>query len=212
MMEEDLVLTRRLLVFEQQVWLDTQVQASRNVEERNSAQQLDLTIRYPGLDVPTPSATCAWWRSRTCAGTPPTAASSHTLRAHQRTDHATFPTRACSPGTMVAQLRREGPALPAPAGGQHRERPASRTCSWCRTPSATSGLLRAARHQRTLPGAARGVRRPDRNADYVNVHFTLKLDAPLPRGGVYVYGALSDFQCRKEFRMTWDREAGPLPP
>ncbi|HRT53203.1 MAG TPA: hypothetical protein P5291_03925, partial [Flavobacteriales bacterium] len=43
-------------------------------------------------------------------------------------------------------------------------------------------------------------------ADYTWVNFTLPLDAPVASGGIYVYGGLTDFQCQKDFRMTWTPE------
>ena len=205
--EEDLVLTRRLLVFEQQVWLDTQVQASRNVDERNSAQQLDLTIRYPGLDVPDPFGDL---RVVALQNMRWDAAHSGFKPRFVRTNELIydFPDAGLFPGNNewrnfdVKDLR-----------FRHQQ-----VASIVNGPRLTDVFL--------VPDTKRNIRvyfeQPDingrylvqhvefddadRNADYVNVHFTLKLDAPLYGGGVYVYGALSDFQCRKEFRMNWDRE------
>ncbi|MBN2805902.1 MAG: DUF5103 domain-containing protein [Prolixibacteraceae bacterium] len=45
---------------------------------------------------------------------------------------------------------------------------------------------------------------PDVEADYQFVHFTLKMDYPLPGGGVYVFGQLSNWQCTAMNRMTWN--------
>ena len=41
------------------------------------------------------------------------------------------------------------------------------------------------------------------NADYANVTFQLKADQPAP-GPVYAFGALSDWQLKDEFRLTYD--------
>ena len=43
-------------------------------------------------------------------------------------------------------------------------------------------------------------------ADYTHVHFTLRMDAPITSGEVYVYGALSDMRCHPSYRMTWNAE------
>lgn len=45
---------------------------------------------------------------------------------------------------------------------------------------------------------------PDVESDYQFVHFTLKMDNPLPGGGVYVFGKLSNWQCTPVNRMTWN--------
>lgn len=46
---------------------------------------------------------------------------------------------------------------------------------------------------------------PDVEADYIFVHFTLELESQL-FGGVYVYGALSDWKCSNENRMKWNND------
>jgi hypothetical protein len=45
--------------------------------------------------------------------------------------------------------------------------------------------------------------RGDTNADYVDVTFQLKADQPAP-GPVHVLGALTDWQLKDEFRLTYD--------
>src|SRR5690606_28254394 len=52
--QDDLVITRRFMVFEQLVQMDARVVASRNVEMRNVAQQIDLVVRHPQLPVQDP--------------------------------------------------------------------------------------------------------------------------------------------------------------
>lgn len=44
---------------------------------------------------------------------------------------------------------------------------------------------------------------PDRDADYVHVKFSLPME-PLPGGDVYVFGKLSDWRVRPEFRLKYD--------
>lgn len=46
----------------------------------------------------------------------------------------------------------------------------------------------------------------DTECDYVFVHFTLPLDAPLAGGGVYVFGALSNWDVNKSNEMTYNFE------
>ena len=46
--------------------------------------------------------------------------------------------------------------------------------------------------------------KPDVEADYMYVHFTLNLDQQLFGGYVYVFGALSNWECSPENRMKWN--------
>ena len=48
---------------------------------------------------------------------------------------------------------------------------------------------------------------PDTDADYVYVHFTLPMDAPDVDGDFYVFGLLSDWQCKPEFKMHYNYES-----
>ena len=45
---------------------------------------------------------------------------------------------------------------------------------------------------------------PDTDADYCYVYFYLMSDMPLMEGDVYIFGALSDWQCKNEFKMKYD--------
>ena len=45
---------------------------------------------------------------------------------------------------------------------------------------------------------------PETQADYMMVHFTLELDQVLSGGGVYVFGALSNWECNKLNEMHYD--------
>ena len=52
--QEDLVLTRRFLVFEDRVKIDAAIVPPRDIALRDIDQQLDLTLRYPGITAPDP--------------------------------------------------------------------------------------------------------------------------------------------------------------
>jgi hypothetical protein len=47
---------------------------------------------------------------------------------------------------------------------------------------------------------------PEIEADYIFVHFTLKMDQVLSGGGVYVFGALTNWQCNKLNEMKWNMD------
>lgn len=49
-------------------------------------------------------------------------------------------------------------------------------------------------------------RDPERDADYVNVRFVLPAEVPFTGGDVYVYGKLSDWQLRPEFKLKYNTE------
>lgn len=44
------------------------------------------------------------------------------------------------------------------------------------------------------------------DAEYVHVHFTFPMEAPLSDGDIYVYGALSDFNCYEDYKMRYNLE------
>ncbi len=46
------------------------------------------------------------------------------------------------------------------------------------------------------------------SAEYVVVHFFVPLDSEFTTGHLYVFGLLSDWQCRKSFEMHYDSDAG----
>ncbi|MEA3318049.1 MAG: DUF5103 domain-containing protein, partial [Bacteroidota bacterium] len=47
---------------------------------------------------------------------------------------------------------------------------------------------------------------PELEADYVNVFFTLQMDAPLQKGEVYVYGKLTNYELSNESKMIYNYE------
>jgi len=47
---------------------------------------------------------------------------------------------------------------------------------------------------------------PEIEADYMFVHFTLKMDQVLSGGGVYVFGELSNWECNKMNEMKWNMD------
>jgi hypothetical protein len=49
-------------------------------------------------------------------------------------------------------------------------------------------------------------REPEIEADYIMVHFTLEITQPLLGGGVYVFGKLSNWQCKGFNKMTYSLE------
>lgn len=46
------------------------------------------------------------------------------------------------------------------------------------------------------------------NSEYVWVHFFMPMDSTLKNGSIYIFGQLSDWQCRPEFQMRYDDVLG----
>lgn len=49
-------------------------------------------------------------------------------------------------------------------------------------------------------------RDPDKDADYVNVRFVLPASTPFQEGDPYIFGQLSDWKTKPEFKMKYDTE------
>lgn len=203
--EEDLVLTRRFLVYEQRVQVDARMTASRDVELRDITQHIDLTVRYPGVNIEDPFndlqvvvlQNMRWDDART--GLKPKFVRDRELvydmpaqtlfrggnewRNYDIKDirFATQHIAQIVPGPDVYELvlQAEG-----------------------------SRAIKVYFDQPDLNGKML-VRNDDVDgdplgADYVLVHFTLPLEDEMVAGDVFVYGMLSDLQCQPAFRMTWD--------
>lgn len=205
--QDDLVLTRRFLVFEQRTQIEARVSATRDVEMRDVDQQLDLTVRYPGVTVPDPFGDLKV-----------------VMLQNMRWDDARtgFRPKFIRDAELVYDFPKEGLFH---GGNEWRGFDLKdlrySTIRIQRITTGPEGLEEAF----LLPDEKRDIRvyldLPDINgrylvrndqfngdplgADYVYVDFTLPRNAPV-MGDVYVYGAVTDFQCKKEFRCTWDAQ------
>lgn len=206
---EDLVLTRRFLVFEQRLEVDARVVASRDVEMRDIAQQVDITVRHPGVNINDPFAdvqvmvlqNMRWDDAR--RGMRPRFLRDREL-VYDFPKEALFLGGSEWRGYDLKNLRYNSPRIQRIVRG----------------PDGLEEVF-------LLPEKKRDIRiyveEPDINgrhfvrndqvdgdplgADYVWVNFTLQMDAPLAAGEIYVYGGLSDHQCMKDMRMLWMPEA-----
>lgn len=203
---EDLVLTRRMLVFEQRVGMDARVTASRKVDLRDIAQQVDLTVRHPELPVQDPFGEI------------------HVaMLQNMRWDdlRTGFAPRFVRGSELVYDYPDQGLFM---GGNEFRNfdlkdlRYASQQIQRI-DPGPGEGVY----HAYLMPEEKRNIRvhfdRPDLNgkffvrndffdgdplgADYVQVHFTLPMAAPLGQE-VFVLGGLSDWRCSADNRMRWD--------
>jgi Domain of unknown function (DUF5103) len=203
--QDDLLLTRRFMVYEQRVEVLARMQASRDVELRDIAQHVDFTIRHPNLNITDPfkdlSVTVLqnlrWDDART--GMQP-----KFLRDRELVYD--FPKGTLFLGGSewrnfdLKNLRYNSPRIQ-------------------RITTGPDGRAEAF----IVPDTRRNIKvyfeEPDMNgkylvrndqadgdplgADQVWVNFNLPMDAPVTNGDIYVYGGFSDFQCKKENRMVW---------
>ncbi len=206
--QDDLVLTRRFLVFEQKVQIDARVLASRNVELRDAAQQVDLTIRHPQLpvqdafrDIKVAVLQNMRWDDLRTGFKPRFVRGSELV--YDFPDPGLFMGNNEYRNIDLKDLRMltQRVSRIAPGPGDNI------TEAWV-TPEAKRNI-RVYFDQPDING--KYLVRNDwvdgdpLGADYVLVHFTLPMPAPL-MDDVYVYGGFSDFLCRKENRMTWSAE------
>ncbi len=205
---DDLVLTHRFLVFENRIQIQASIVPTRDIEHRDTDQQLDLTISYPGINVPDPFSDLKI-----------------AVLQNMRWDDVRtgFKPKFIRDNELIYDQPKEGIFA-----GNNEWRGADlkntrySTLRVNRYITASDGLGEAI----LLPDEKREFKvyldLPDINgkylvrndlvkddplsADYLYVDFTLPRSGEEPGGDVYVYGAITDFQCKKEFRCTWNAE------
>ena len=204
--QENLVLTKRFLVFENRVQIDASIVPTRDIERRDADQQLDLTLSYPGVAVPDP------FNDLKVA-----------VLQNMRWDdvHSAFKPKFIRDSELVYDQPKEGVF---PGGNEWRgfdlkntHYSTLRISKFITSPEGLEEAILLLDEKREFKVY---LDQPDINgkylvkndlaqgdplgADYVYVDFTLPRSAEITGGDVYVYGGLSGFQCQKEFRCTWD--------
>lgn len=207
--QDDLILTRRFLVFEDRVQIDARILPSRDVEMRDVDQQLDLTLRHPGIVIPDPFSDLHV-----------------TVLQNMRWDdaHTGFRPKFIRDAELIYDHPKEGIFKGSNEWrGFDLKSLRYSTLRIAQIATGENGLEKAT----LLPDEKREYKvyfdQPDINgrylvrndlvdgdplgADYVQVAFTLPRAQPLIGGDVYVYGAVTDYTCKKEFRCHWDETA-----
>ncbi|HMN05184.1 MAG TPA: DUF5103 domain-containing protein [Flavobacteriales bacterium] len=206
--QEDLVLTRRFLVFEDRIKIDAAMVPSRDISVRDISQQLDLTLRYPGITVPDPFTDLnvvvlqnnRWDDART-GFRPKFIRDSELIYDHPKQ------------GLFQGGNEWRGADL------KSTRYSSTRVARFIDSPEGLDEAVLMPEEKREfkvyldLPDLngkylVRNdlVRDDPLSADYLYVDFTLPRTHEEPGGDVYIYGAVSDYQCKKEFRCTWDPE------
>ncbi len=204
--EEDLVLTRRFLVYEQRVEIDARMMASRVVELRDVAQQIDLVVRHPRLPVQDPFSEI------------------HVaMLQNMRWDdlRSDFTPRFMRGAELIYDFPEQGLFMGANEFRNFDLKDLRFTTQ--RVDRIVPGPGEGVYHAHLRPEPKRSYRvyfdQPDLNgrffvrndlfdgdplgADYVMVHFVLPMSEQLAQAP-YIYGAFSDWRCLPENRMEWD--------
>ncbi|MFT3885115.1 MAG: DUF5103 domain-containing protein [Flavobacteriales bacterium] len=204
--QDDLVLTRRFLVYEQRMQIDARVTATRDIDRRDADQQVDLELNYQGVPVQDPFADLKM-----------------VMLQNMRWDDARtgFKPKFIRDTRLIYDLPKEGLFR---GGNEWRYYDLKNirysTLRIDHLGSSDDGLDEAW----LLPDERREYKvyldMPDLNgrylvkndlangdplgADYVYVDFLLPRPEAVPGGDVYVYGGFSDMQCQPAFKCTWD--------
>jgi Domain of unknown function (DUF5103) len=205
--EEDVVLTRRLLVAEQRVSIDASVVASRDVSLRNVAQQVDMVVRHPGLLVPDPFNDLQL-----------------VVLQNMRWDDARTGLRPRF--VRSSELVYDHPSEALFMGGNEWRNFDLKNLRYLTQEVARMDNRGNLTEAYLLPDPKRNIRtyfeQPDINgrylvrnddgyqqaleSDYIHVHFTLPLEQEFTGAQVFVYGGLTDGQCQREWRMSYLQE------
>lgn len=206
--ENDLVVTRRMMVHEQKAQIEASVKASREMDMRDIAQQVDLKVSYPGLPVQDPFSEI------------------HVdILQNMRWDdlRTSFTPRFVRGNELVYDYPEQGLFL---GGNEYRnfdlkdlrfttqnvariEQGVGANVYNAFLTAEPKRNIRIHLEQADLNG--RFFVRNDffdgdpLGTDYVMVHFTLPMPAPLGED-VYVFGAFSDWRCTPENKMSWNAE------
>ena len=201
------VVSRRLLVYENQVQVALQPGIVVGGQERYTLQQLDFGINYASVDLVNPAVEVKvvlrqnfrWDNAK------------YNLRptfvrdAERRLDYQYFGFENAFPGLSEYRYFDIRSLQAAGIGVLHVD-PRANPTTVILQPEVTRDLqaynqYQDANGQRVFESREYG--NGATNADYADVTFQLKADQPAP-GPVYVFGALTDWQLKDEFRLTYD--------
>ncbi|MBF9221012.1 type IX secretion system plug protein [Hymenobacter ruricola] len=201
------VVSRRLLVYENQVQVGLKPGIVVGGQERYTLQQLDFAIGYAGVDLVNPAAEVKvvlrqnfrWDNAK------------YNLRptfvrdAERRLEYQYFGFENAFPGLSEYRYFDTRSVQSVGLGVLHLDPRANPTAVELQPETSRQKLAynqyQDANGQRVFESREYG--NGATNADYFDVTFQLKADQPAP-GPVYAFGAMTDWQLKDEFRLTYD--------
>ena len=201
------VVSRRLLVYQNQVQVGLKPGIVVGGQERYTLQQLDFTINYGGVELVNPAAEVKvvlrqnfrWDNAK------------YNLRptfvrdAERRLEYQYFNFENAFPGLSEYRYFDTRSVQSVGLGVLHVDPRANPIAVELQPETSRQKLAynqyQDANGQRVFESREYG--NGATNADYTNVTFQLKADQPAP-GPVYAFGAMTDWQLKDEFRLTYD--------
>lgn len=207
----NVVLSRRFVVYDQKVSILAAVQPATVIEDRNYKQEVDLTIAHPDYEITNPytdlkvviSQNGRWDNAVT--GLKPLFVKDRELVYdfdrdnvfNAGSEYRYFDTRSIRYKTE--RVRKIASDDTLKQTHVHLVDDEKRTFKRYSSYNDINGRYIIKMNEAKYSEA---------EADYVNVHFFLAYNEPVEGGNLYVFGALSDWQCKTEFRLTYSKERG----
>ncbi|MGL4599213.1 MAG: DUF5103 domain-containing protein [Bacteroidia bacterium] len=201
------VLTKRFRIYEEKVTIDGTAHAATIIGDRNYKQEIDFTIHTSGSSITNPFAELTvivqqnGRSDNAVVGLKPQFLRDQDL-VYDYEDGNVFK---AGNEFRVCDIR----SLRTPAERVQKMEIVGKTTQVYMLPDEKRAFKRYSSSQdingrfliHTFEGSAHDV-----DADYAYVHFFLPWDFPEKDGNIFVFGGLSDWQCRPEYRMTYNAE------
>lgn len=203
---DNLVLTRRFMIFQNRVAITSRVLQASIIEERNYKQELDFTINYKGYQINNPyndltivmTQNNRWDNART--GFKPQFVKDNEL-VYDYDDLNVFPGGNEFRYFDIRSLRFKTEyvyKVNIDSAGNHVILYNDEKRSFKRYSTYTE------MNGKYLIKVQEGLGNSDVEADYCYVSFFMPFDEPMIDGNFYVYGALSDWRCNQENLMHYN--------
>jgi len=200
------IISRRFMIFDEKVSIDAQIRPASNVTFRNYKQQVNFTINHRGYDI-----------------TDPYDGIHVVITQNNRWDNAITKLQPLFVKEDQLVYDYDGDDNIFAGGNEfrnfdikslvvHSERIVSITTDSLKNNVYIANDERRSFKRYTLIQDINGKyvvkiqqgNDSEREADYAFVHFFLPFDFPVTDGNLYVFGALSDWECKDENRMKYD--------
>ena len=206
--KDDLVITRRFVVFENQMSIAPEIKFAAGVEQRFSHQQVDFTLNYSAYPIYNPTQTIkvvvrqnGRWDNALMGLAPFFIRDDEKVLDFHHVDLSNaFEGNNEWRNFDIRSIRFRGFNVAALTFNNTR---ADAYLSTDASRNVRNYTYFVDANGRYVVGKAE-TDDAALNADYVNTHFTLTQPANLPPGKVYIFGAISDWQLKPAFRMQPD--------